>query len=119
LVLPIAPTIKSKWNDFEGNFGTEPIMACDFQRLGSCIIWPIGAGRERSFLGYSREQGVAAQLTPVPGFATLELAAYLTEVVGCNARAEVAELADAHGSGPCTRKGVEVQVLSSAPTLSE
>jgi hypothetical protein len=27
----------------------------------------------------------------------------------------VAELADAHGSGPCTRKGVEVQVLSSAP----
>ena len=30
-------------------------------------------------------------------------------------RAEVAELADAHGSGPCTRKGVEVQVLSSAP----
>jgi hypothetical protein len=24
-------------------------------------------------------------------------------------------LADAHGSGPCTRKGVEVQVLSSAP----
>src|SRR6185503_12185983 len=29
--------------------------------------------------------------------------------------ADVAELADAHGSGPCTRKGVEVQVLSSAP----
>jgi osmotically inducible protein OsmC len=35
--------------------------------------------------------------------------------ITCNARAEVAELADAHGSGPCTRKGVEVQVLSSAP----
>ena len=30
-------------------------------------------------------------------------------------RADVAELADAHGSGPCSRKGVEVQVLSSAP----
>src|SRR5579875_2165895 len=30
-------------------------------------------------------------------------------------KAEVAELADAHGSGPCTRKGVEVRVLSSAP----
>jgi hypothetical protein len=29
----------------------------------------------------------------------------------------VAELADAHGSGPCSRKGVEVQVLSSAPSL--
>src|ERR1035438_8833461 len=31
--------------------------------------------------------------------------------------ADVAELADAHGSGPCTRKGVKVQVLSSAPLL--
>ena len=31
-------------------------------------------------------------------------------------RAEVAELADAHGSGPCTRKGVGVRVPSSAPT---
>src|ERR1700746_4037355 len=30
-------------------------------------------------------------------------------------RAEVAELADAHGSGPCTRKGVGVRVPSSAP----
>ena len=28
--------------------------------------------------------------------------------------ADVAELVDAHGSGPCARKGVEVQVLSSA-----
>ncbi len=33
----------------------------------------------------------------------------------CEGCAEVAELADAHGSGPCTRKGVEVRVLSSAP----
>ncbi len=31
-------------------------------------------------------------------------------------QAVVAELADAHGSGPCARKGVEVQVLSTAPT---
>src|SRR5207302_3501540 len=30
-------------------------------------------------------------------------------------QAEVAELADAHGSGPCTRKGVGVQIPSSAP----
>ncbi|CRI68020.1 hypothetical protein THIOKS190125 [Thiocapsa sp. KS1] len=29
--------------------------------------------------------------------------------------AEVAELVDAHGSGPCGRKLVEVRVLSSAP----
>ena len=32
-------------------------------------------------------------------------------------RADVAELVDAHGSGPCARKGVEVQVLSSALTI--
>src|SRR5262249_13189877 len=32
----------------------------------------------------------------------------------CWRRADVAELVDAHGSGPCARKGVEVQVLSSA-----
>ena len=31
--------------------------------------------------------------------------------------AEVAELADAHGSGPCTRKGVGVRVPSSAPVV--
>src|ERR1700722_31519 len=31
--------------------------------------------------------------------------------------AEVAELADAHGSGPCTRKGVGVRVPSSAPLV--
>src|SRR3954465_13754975 len=32
-------------------------------------------------------------------------------------RAEVAELADAHGSGPCARKGVGVRVPSSAPSF--
>src|SRR5262245_54443650 len=32
--------------------------------------------------------------------------------------ADVAELVDAHGSGPCARKGVEVQVLSSASSIS-
>ena len=32
----------------------------------------------------------------------------------CRRRADVAELVDAHGSGPCGRKPVEVQVLSSA-----
>ena len=32
-------------------------------------------------------------------------------------RAEVAELAYAHGSGPCGRKPVRVQVPASAPTL--
>src|SRR5258708_14601212 len=33
-------------------------------------------------------------------------------------RAVVAELADAHGSGPCTRKGVGVRVPPSAPKFS-
>ena len=33
-------------------------------------------------------------------------------------RAVVAELADAHGSGPCTRKGVGVRVPPSAPNFS-
>src|SRR5213080_2551304 len=32
-------------------------------------------------------------------------------------RADVAELVDAHGSGPCGGDPVEVQVLSSAPNL--
>jgi hypothetical protein len=36
---------------------------------------------------------------------------------GALSKAEVAELADAHGSGPCTRKGVGVRVPSSAPNL--
>jgi hypothetical protein len=36
-------------------------------------------------------------------------------VVRAASGAEVAELADAHGSGPCDRKVMEVQVLSSAP----
>src|SRR3989339_2047103 len=33
--------------------------------------------------------------------------------------AEVAELADAQASGACSRKGVEVQILSSAPHAKE
>ena len=41
-------------------------------------------------------------IRPVIGLATLTL------------RADVAELVDAHGSGPCALRGVEVQVLSSA-----
>src|SRR5260370_42126423 len=45
----------------------------------------------------------------------LTLAAALRDNEIARTRADVAELADAHGSGPCTRKGVKVQVLSSAP----
>src|SRR5205823_2419525 len=39
------------------------------------------------------------------------------ETAASESLAEVAELADAHGSGPCTRKGVGVRVPSSAPLL--
>src|SRR6185437_12242787 len=53
--------------------------------------------------------------SPSPGagpFAASAQSAWLH----CAGRADVAELVDAHGSGPCARKGVEVQVLSSALT---
>jgi hypothetical protein len=51
-------------------------------------------------------------------FCTLEVAAYPANHAGYY-RAGVAELADAHGSGPCTRKGVGVRVPSSAPMNSK
>ena len=54
-------------------------------------------------------------LTPGPAFARLGDAAGLAESAELVYRAEVAELADARGSGPRTRKGVGVRVPSSAP----
>jgi hypothetical protein len=54
-------------------------------------------------------------LTRMAPFVTLGIAASPAVRAGHNVRAEVAELADAHGSGPCTRKGVGVRVPSSAP----
>ncbi len=62
--------------------------------------------------------GVVARLTWVQAFVTLAIAARPARprLTFC---AEVAELADAHGSGPCTRKGVGVRVPSSAPVLSK
>ena len=54
----------------------------------------------------------AANLTLLAAFARLKVAACIAFL-----RAEVAELADAHGSGPCTRKGVGVRVPSSAPII--
>lgn len=55
-------------------------------------------------------------LTHFSLFATLGVAAGSAQC-WILSRAEVAELADAHGSGPCTRKGVGVRVPSSAPSL--
>ena len=54
-------------------------------------------------------------LTRLAGFARLKVAADPAEIAGFVSRAEVAELADARGSGPRTRKGVGVRVPSSAP----
>ena len=62
-----------------------------------------------------RLQQGSPDLTQQPAFARLEDAAELVENASLVSRAEVAELADAHGSGPCTRKGVGVRVPSSAP----
>src|SRR3954469_24067859 len=46
---------------------------------------------------------------------TVQLSNRLVAIVVRVARADVAELVDAHGSGPCGGNPVEVQVLSSAP----
>ncbi len=57
----------------------------------------------------------AADLTRQARFARLKDAADPAKIAGFMSRAEVAELADARGSGPRTRKGVGVRVPSSAP----
>src|ERR1700691_6302705 len=61
-----------------------------------------------------RRRRTPRRLTHVDAFVTLAVAA-VQRVLRRTFRAEVAELADAHGSGPCTRKGVGVRVPSSAP----
>ena len=50
-------------------------------------------------------------------FVTLAVAA-VQRVLRRTFRAEVAELADAHGSGPCTGNGVGVRVPSMAPVIT-
>ena len=55
-------------------------------------------------------------MTQGPAFARLGVAAGSAEGAELVYRAEVAELADARGSGPRTRKGVGVRVPSSAPS---
>src|ERR1051325_7932267 len=59
------------------------------------------SGTESSSAERTRRPLLKRKIVPATG-ATLSL------------RADVAELVDAHGSGPCGRKPVEVQVLSSA-----
>ena len=54
-------------------------------------------------------------LTHGPTFARLRVTASSAETAELESSAEVAELADARGSGPRTRKGVGVRVPSSAP----
>src|SRR5258708_13316963 len=59
-------------------------------------------------------------LTAAATFERLKLAVSVLRPSGRSVehRAVVAELADAHGSGPCTRKGVGVRVPPSAPKFS-
>jgi hypothetical protein len=80
-------------------------MGCDF-RLQSRTVRASGP---------ARGDQEPSSLTLRPGFVRLGLAASPAFRAGHHVRAEVAELADAHGSGPCTRKGVGVRVPSSAP----
>src|SRR6266851_115396 len=63
---------------------------------------------------------VAAALTAAAAFVRLKLTVSVLRpsVRSVEHRAVVAELADAHGSGPCTRKGVGVRVPPSAPKFS-
>jgi hypothetical protein len=56
-------------------------------------------------------------LTQQPAFARLRVAAGSADIAELVSCAEVAELADARGSGPRTRKGVGVRVPSSAPEV--
>lgn len=66
---------------------------------------------------FSAIGGTHRKLTLRASFARLKDAAGRVKATRSDSRAEVAELADAHGSGPCTRKGVGVRVPSSAPIL--
>ena len=68
-------------------------------RRGAAAAGPARAARSAA----SRRVRPGLRLRMVPAAATIPAP-----------RADVAELVDAHGSGPCARKGVEVQVLSSA-----
>ena len=80
-------------------------------------IWAARVGSwKRAFLLQNVVRGQRAGLTWVDAFVTLGVAAVQRDLRR-TLRAEVAELADAHGSGPCTRKGVGVRVPSSAPIL--
>jgi hypothetical protein len=56
-------------------------------------------------------------LTLLAAFETLGTARMARVSDACSPWAEMAELADALGSGPSTRKGVEVRVLFSAPKI--
>lgn len=58
-----------------------------------------------------------AQLTGAAVFVRMIVAARGERWSGTMEQAEMAELADARGSGPRTRKGVEVRVLFSAPEI--
>jgi hypothetical protein len=101
-------SIKSSFRQIVAVFSTilngYLLKLCSFVQ----ISWPQGEGPSQT----------GPPLTPGPAFARLRVAACSVETSGLVYRAEVAELADARGSGPRTRKGVGVRVPSSAPEIS-
>ena len=72
-----------------------------------------GGGVRVGFLHYTTEDEVERMLEALRAIARGEPTARSAALCSCGP-ADVAELVDAHGSGPCGRKVVEVQVLSSA-----
>src|SRR5882724_1098095 len=90
--------------------------------VGQCAC-PASASPAKDFrFGCVCENGEIAQLfdTQFPPCKNRGSGFFLQGGLGRRATqslAEVAELADAHGSGPCTRKGVGVRVPSSAPAV--
>ena len=76
---------------------------------------PFDASRNVQSDRYDDSESTLPDLTHKDAFARLRDAADLADEAGFVSRAEVAELADARGSGPRTRKGVGVRVPSSAP----
>jgi hypothetical protein len=70
-------------------------------------------GRRPSPLDDSGERSTGAEASKAPGSSSIGAISSPFQ-----RHADVAELVDAHGSGPCLRNQVEVRVLSSASVLS-
>ena len=92
---------------WDGNYYALGIM----DRLG---LEGRGGATRLGFLRYHRAKRSTARWRRSARSRAPEPPARSAALCSCSP-ADVAELVDAHGSGPCGRKVVEVQVLSSAP----